>query len=108
MNASSALQALARDRLFNFPSERVIALGRIVLLLFAIMAVTLESSLTDAPVRAATTTLLVYLAVAVLQVVLAFRQLPSPTEQICSYLFDIAAVATLVALTGGLDSPFIV
>src|SRR5215208_5641447 len=108
MSAASPLQETSRGRLFDFPAERVIALGRIVLLSFALVAVILEASLTATSVPASAAMLAIYLVIAVLQGTLALRRLPSRTQQIFSHLFDIAAAATLVALTEGLVSPFIV
>ena len=95
------------ERLFDFPSERLIAAGRIFLALFALIAVAIETVSANQLGQATFVGLAAYLAFALLQD-LVLRRLPSPGEQIFAHAFDVAAVSGLMALTDGPTSPFFV
>src|SRR5687767_7354970 len=100
MLAASPTLETTRDRLFDIPSERLIAVGRIILIVFALIAVNLDTApTTSSPVAAtfaieATSAILAaYFVLAALQGALAFRRRPSRTEQIVAHLFDVAVVS---------------
>jgi signal transduction histidine kinase len=96
------------ERLFDFPSERLIAAGRIFLALFALIAVAIETVSANQLGHATFAVLAAYLGFALLQGILVLRRLPSPREQIFAHAFDVAAVSGLMALTDGPTSPFFV
>ena len=69
------------ERLFDFPSERLIAAGRIFLALFALIAVAIETVSANQLGHATFAVLAAYLGFALLQGILVLRRLPSPREQ---------------------------
>jgi signal transduction histidine kinase len=96
------------ERLFDFPSEQLIAAARIFLALFALIAVAIETVPANRIGQPTFTVLGAYLGFALLQGILVLRRLPSRGEQIFAHAFDVGAVSGLMALTEGPTSPFFV
>src|SRR5919206_3203580 len=107
MSTLSRARSSSGKYLFDFPSEQLIAAGRLFLVIFALAAVTLDS----APRGYAdqqTILLVIYTLLAALQALLVLRRLPRPREQMLAHLTDIAAISALVMATEGPVSPFFV
>src|SRR5688572_20600248 len=100
---------LARDliyRLLDLSAERMIALGRLALVTFAVIAVIVEPTEQHNRIIAIYIVSGVYFAFAIASVILAPWRPPTRSEQLLVTVFDIATVWILMHLTGGPSSPF--
>ncbi|HEX2134774.1 MAG TPA: sensor histidine kinase [Microvirga sp.] len=108
MAIASSEQDTAAERLFDFPSEQLIAVGRIFLTVFALIAVMVEGPPSSSSGGAIYTILTAYVGFAILQGAYVLGRRPSAGQQLFAHAFDLVAVSVLMALTEGPTSPFFV
>ena len=102
------LERVTRAEIFNAPTERVIALGRLLLCALSTLAIQIEPTEPAQYAANAELTLMLYLAFAAILVALTRYRFLSQTTRAAIHFADIVFIAVLLSLTDGSTSPFFV
>ena len=102
------LERVTRAEIFNAPTERVIALGRLLLCALSTLAIQIEPTEPAQYAANAELTLMLYLAFAAILVAVTRYRFLSQTTRAVIHFADVVFIAVLLSLTDGSTSPFFV